>query len=120
MREPAPDPRPTLRPAAAAPRWATRPAAAIALALGAVSFLVVAVAEGQISSTPSAWLSVPGLVVTAGATAASIARREPRGYVLWGAGLALATAALVLGWFLLLAIVIGAAVVAMAILHAVM
>jgi hypothetical protein len=46
------------------------------------------------------------------------ARREPRGYWMWAPGLGLAAAAIVLGWFLMLAIVVGATVLAILILHA--
>lgn len=99
---------------------AQRKAGALALALGALSFVIVAVVHGELSSTPAFWLTVPGLVATAAASAASLARREPRGYWLWGLGLGLAAAAVVLGWFLMLAIVIGATAVVILILHAVM
>ena len=97
-----------------------RKAAAVALALGVVSFLVAALAQGELSSMPDWRLTVPGLAATAVASAASIARREPRGYWLWALGLGLAGAALVLGWFLMLAIVIGATAIVILILHAVM
>ena len=53
-------------------------------------------------------------------TATSVALREPRGYWLWAIGLGFAAAAIVLGWFLMLAIVIGATAVVILILHAVM
>jgi len=98
---------------------ASRPAGAIAAVLGLASFIVVAVAQPGLWATPDPRLSVPGLAVTALAATASIARRE-RAYPLWLAGLGLACAALVLGWFLMLAIVIGATVVLIAVLHAVM
>lgn len=98
----------------------SRKAAAAALALGALAFVVAAVAHGQLSSTPDWRVTVPGFVATAAAAAISLARREPQGYRLWAIGLALAAAALVLGWFLTLAIVIGAAAVVILILHAVM
>ena len=85
-----------------------------------LSFLVTAVVHGELSSTPPWWLTVPGFLATLGAAAASLAGREPRGYWLWGLGLGLAGAAIVLGWFLMLAIVIGATAIAILILHAVM
>jgi hypothetical protein len=108
------------RPAGAG-RWpGARKAGAAALALGVLSFLITAVVHGELSSTPDLRLTVPGLAATALAAAASIARREPRGYLLWGLGLGLAGAAVVLGWFLMLAIVIGVTATVIVILHAVM
>lgn len=111
-----------LRPALASRRaWlARRPAGGLAAALGLVSFIVVSIAQRELWSTPDWRISVPGLAVTAVAALISIARREPAGYSLWLVGLGLAGAALVLGWFLMLAIVIGATVVLILILHAVM
>jgi hypothetical protein len=109
-----------LRPADPARGWlGQRPAGAICAALGLVSFIVVAVAQPALWATPDPRLSVPGLAVTALAALASIARHE-RAYPLWLAGLGLALAALVLGWFLLLAVVLGATVTLILILHAVM
>lgn len=99
---------------------AQRKAAAAAMALGVLSFLVVAIAQGQISSTPDWRVSVPGFALTAIASVVSLARREPRGYWLWGIGLAVAAAAIVLGWFLMVAIVIAGAAILILILHAVM
>ena len=63
---------------------------------------------------------MPGFAATAIAAGASLARREPRGYLLWAIGLGLAGAALVLGWFLMLAIVAGATAIVILILHALM
>lgn len=98
---------------------AARPAAAIAAVLGLASFIVVAVAQPGLWATPDPRLSVPGVAATAIAALISLARRE-RAYPLWLAGLGLAVAALVLGWFLMLSIVIGATVVLILVLHAVM
>jgi hypothetical protein len=109
-----------LRPEAERGWLAPRKAAALALALGVASFVVVAVAHGELSSMPAWWLTAPGLAATAAAAAASIARREPRGHWLWAIGLGLAAAAVVLGWFLMLAIVIGATAIVILILSAVM
>jgi hypothetical protein len=111
-----------LRPIAAS-RWAwlaRRPAATAAALLGLIAFVVVAVAQPRLWSTPDWHLSVPGAVATAVAALISVARREPVAYPLWLVGLGLAGAALVLGWFLMLAIVIGATVMLILILHAVM
>jgi hypothetical protein len=99
---------------------AKRPAAAIALALGVLSFLIVAVAHGELTSTPDPWLTVPGFAAAAVAALVSLARREPQGYLLWALGVGLAGAAIVLGWFLMLAIVVGATAIVILILHAVM
>jgi hypothetical protein len=110
-----------LRPADPSRRaWlARRPAGAIAAALGAIAFVVAAVAQPEVWATPDHRLTVPGLAATAIAALISLARRE-RAYPLWLVGLGLATAALALGWFLMLAIVIGATVVAIVILHTVL
>ncbi len=97
-----------------------RKAGALALALGVLSFAVAAIAHGELSSIPDWRLTVPGFAATAVAALASLARREPRGYWLWAIGLGLAGAAIVLGWFLMLAIVIGATAIVILILSAVM
>lgn len=99
---------------------AHRPAGVLAAALGLVSFIVVAVTQSELWATPDWRISVPGFVVTAVAAGASVARRERGAYPLWSIGLGVAAAALVLGWFLMLAIVLGATVVLILILHAVM
>ncbi len=111
-----------LRPVETAPgAWlAARPAACAAAVLGALSFIIVAISQGELWSTPDWRVSVPCFAVTAIASLVSIARKERGGYPLWTVGLGLAAAALVLGWFLMLAIVIGATVVVLLILHAVM
>jgi hypothetical protein len=111
-----------LRPAeASAPAWlAQRPAAVAAAALGLLSFIVVAVSQRELWAAPDWRVSVPCFAITAIAAGASIARRERGGYPLWLCGLGVAAAALVLGWFLMLAIVIGATAALILILHAVM
>jgi len=104
-------------------RWgwlARRPAGVLAAVLGLVAFIVVAVAQPKLWATPDWRLSVPGLAATAIAALISLARREHAAYPLWLVGLGLAIAALVLGWFLMLAIVIGATVVLILMLHALM
>jgi hypothetical protein len=113
---------PHLRRAGTSPlAWlARRPAGLAAALLGLAAFVVVAVAQPTLWSTPDWRLAVPGLAATAIAAAVSIARREPGGYPLWLLGLGLAGATLVLGWFLMLAIVIAATVVLILILHALM
>ena len=94
-------------------------AAAIALALGVLAFVAVLVTQDQLWSTPDWRVSVPGFLATLIAAIFSIARRE-RASALWLSGLGLAGAALVLGWFLMLAVVIGATAVLILILHSVM
>jgi uncharacterized membrane protein YccC len=102
------------------PEWLARHALGLlALALGTIAFVVVAVSQDHLWSTPDWRLSTPGFVVTALAAAGSLARRE-RAVPLWLAGLGLAAAALVLGWFMMLTIVIGATVVLIVLLHSVM
>lgn len=111
-----------LRPAdPSASAWlAQRPAALAAAVLGLLAFIVVAISQGQLWSTPDWRISVPGFVLTAAAACVSVARREVRAYPLWLLGVGLAGAALVLGWFLMVAIVIGATAILMLILHALM
>jgi len=87
-----------------------------ALVLGIVSFAVVAIVQEPLWTTPDWRLSVPGFVATAIASFVALRRREGA-HALWIIGLGLAAASLVLGWFLMLAIVIGAAAVLMLLLH---
>ena len=98
---------------------AKRPAALAALALGVIAFVVVTVAQEQLWATPDWRISVPGFAATAIASLVSLARRE-RGHVLWLVGLGFAAASLVLGWFMMFAIVIGVTLVLMLILQTVM
>lgn len=111
-----------LRPAdPSASGWlAQRPAGLAAAILGLLTFIVVAISQGQLWATPDWRISVPGFVLTAAAACVSVARRETRAYPLWLLGVGLAGAALVLGWFLMVAIVIGATAILMLILHALM
>jgi hypothetical protein len=90
-----------------------------ALVVGMVSFAVVAIIQEPLWTTPDWRLTTPGLVATAIAAFVSIRRRE-HAHVLWLFGLAFAAAALVLGWFLMLAIVVGATAVLMLIMNSVM
>ena len=94
-------------------------AGVVALALGVVAFIVVAVTQDHLWSTPDWRISVPGFVVTLAAAGVAMARRE-KSSAYWIAGLGCAGAALVLGWFLMLAIVIGATALLILILHSVM
>lgn len=100
--------------------WIARRKAAVAAGvLGVVSFLVVAI--GTTSwEVPDLRLSLPGFFVTAIASGISIARREPGGAWVWALGLAIAAAAIVLGWFFLIAAVVAGAALLMMILHAIL
>jgi hypothetical protein len=62
---------------------------------------------------------MPCFLSTAIAAIVAIARRE-KSSAYWLAGLGCAGAALVLGWFLMLAIVLGATVLLIVILHSVL
>lgn len=96
-----------------------RPAGLAALVLGILAFTVVAVTQHSLWSAPDWRISVPAFAVTAIAAIASLARRE-KAYPLWVVGLGLAAAALVLGWFLMLSIVVGVTAILLLILHTVM
>ena len=114
-----------LRPAdgsAASPRaWlASRPAGLASAVLGLLAFIVVAISQTQLWSPPDWRISVPCFALTAAAACVSVARRERGAYPLWLLGVGLAGAALVLGWFLMVAFVIGATAILMLILHALM
>lgn len=96
-----------------------RKAAVAAAALGVLSFLVVAIAQRD-WDTPDWKLSVPGFLLTAIASGVSLARREPQGYWVWGLGLGIAAAAIVLPWFFMFAVIIAGAALLMMILHAIL
>jgi hypothetical protein len=96
-----------------------RLAAVIAVALGALTFVVVAIVEPHLFTTPDWRISVPGFVLTAAAAAVSVARRE-RAWSLLALGVGLAGAAPVLGWLFGLSIVLAIALTLIVILHAVL
>lgn len=98
---------------------ARRPIGLAALVLGVLAFAVATISNEPMWSTPDWRITVPGFVLTAIASVASIARKE-RAWGLWLVGIGLAGASLVLGWFFLVAIVIGATAVVMLILNSVM
>lgn len=91
----------------------------IALGIGALGFLVVALSQDRIWATPDWRIAVPFLGASIVAAVASISRREGT-WALPLAGVGLAAAALVLGWFVITAIVVVATVVVILILHSVM
>ncbi len=94
-------------------------AGALALVLGIVGFVVVAVSQDRVWSQPDWRISAPAFALTAIAALVAIARKEHSSSY-WLLGLGLAAAALVLGWFLMLVIVIGATAVLILILHSVL
>lgn len=102
------------------PWLAKRKVALLALVLGALSFAIVAVVHPNVADVPDLRVSLPGFLACAVASVVSLLRREPQGYWLWAIGLGLAGAAIVLGWFLMLAIVIAATAIVILILHGVM
>ena len=100
--------------------WLASHAAGVAaLGLGVLAFVVVAVSQHELWSTPDPRITIPGFLITALAATASIARRE-RAYPLWLGGVGLAGAALVLGWFLMLAVIVAATAALILIVHSVM
>jgi hypothetical protein len=105
-----------------APRnaWLARRIAGAACAvLGALTFVIVAIAQPALWATPDPRISAPGFVLTAAAATISVVRRE-RAWALVGLGVGTAAAALVLGWLFGLAIVLAATIALIAILHAVL
>jgi hypothetical protein len=100
--------------------WLAKHAAgAAALTLGALVFIVVAISQDRMWATPDWRISVPGFALTLAAAVVAMIRKE-HSSTYWLLGLGLAGAALVLGWVLMLAIVLGATVVLIVILHSVM
>jgi hypothetical protein len=96
-----------------------RPFSLAAFALGVISFIVVATTQQQLWSTPDWRISVPGFALTAIAAVISVARRE-HGPGFWALGVGIAGAALVLGWFMMLALVIAGTFLLMLIISTVM
>ena len=76
--------------------------------------------QRELWSTPDWRISVPAFAVTAIAAAPRSPGASAAHIRLWCLGLGLAAAALVLGWFLMLSIVIGVTAILIVILHAVM
>jgi hypothetical protein len=96
-----------------------RPFSLAAFALGIISFIVVATTQQEMWSTPDWRISGPGFALTAIAALISMFRRE-HGPGFWALGVGIAGAALVLGWFMMLAIVIVVTLLLMLILSTVM
>lgn len=122
--EPAPPPlRPTTHPgggpAPLGPWIAHHAFGLLALVGGALAFLVVALHQDQLWSTPNWHLTLPFFVGTLVLAVVSFARRE-RAPILPLGGVALAAIAMVLGWFLVMAIIVAVTAVVILILSAVM
>ena len=87
-----------------------KPAAMIALAVGAASFVLA------LAIYDPSWLFLIGAGLASGAAAISVARRE-RAYTLWAIGLGLAVAALVVTWLVAFILVLGITAALIFVLH---
>jgi hypothetical protein len=94
-----------------------QPAAVICLAIGALAVVVAAIytmqGDGLFEELPDLRVVLPLWFASAGAGAASVLRKE-RSYALVLAGVALASASLLLGWVLAL---VAVAAIALVIIH---
>ncbi len=99
---------------------ARRKLAAVAGALGLLSLLIVLIGQPELAAVSDLRLSLPGFILTVGASIVSLIRREPQGYWIWAPALALAAIAIVLGWFLMIMVIVAAAALLIFILHAIM
>ncbi len=108
---------PHLRPEGEAGWVAQRPFAVAAAVAGVLAFAIAGLSTSEVWAMPDLRISVPGLCLTAGLAISSLARRETGAWPLWLLGLGLATSAIVLGYFLVVAIVVAAAVILVWILH---
>lgn len=119
-------PDPSLRPAAAAAgpepaaQWLARNATGLAaLIVGAVGFVVTFMVQDPMWSMPDHRLTVPFFGLALVLAVVSVARREST-LVLPVAGVALAALAMVLGWFLVMAMIIAVAAIVILIMSMVM
>jgi hypothetical protein len=99
-------------------RWfKDQPAAVLCLALGALAIVVASIfvmaGQGLFAELPDLRVMLPMWIACAGCGAASVLRKE-RSYALVLAGVALASASLLLGWVLAL---VAVAAVALVIIH---
>jgi hypothetical protein len=100
--------------------WIARnPAGCVALAVGVIGFAIVVLSQQTLWSPPDGRIAWPVLGAVGVASAIALVRRE-RGFATWLVGLGFAAAGLVLGWFVMFAIVIAATALIAVILHAVM
>ncbi|MBK7076197.1 MAG: hypothetical protein IPH44_28290 [Myxococcales bacterium] len=119
-------PDPSLRPAAAAAgpepaaQWVAKNATGLAaLVVGAVGFVVTFMVQDPLWSMPDHRLTVPFFGLALVLAVVSVARRE-RTLVLPVAGVALAALAMVLGWFLVMAMIVAVAAIVILIMSMVM
>lgn len=120
-------PDPSLRPATAAgsapepaAQWLAHHAFGLAaLVVGAIGFVVTFMVQDPLWSMPDHRLTVPffGLALVLGVV--SVARKEGT-LVLAVSGVALAALAMVLGWFLVMALIVGVAAIVILIMSMVM
>lgn len=118
------DPAPPLRPVTPeldppAVWLAQNLAGLIALLLGGLGFTVAFIVADPLWSMPDRRVTVPFLVATLIAVVISVARRE-RSKLLPLAGLAMAACAVVLGWFLVMATILGVTALLLLIISLVM
>lgn len=119
-------PDPSLRPAAAAAgpepaaQWLARNATGLAaLIVGAVGFVVTFMVQDPLWSMPDHRLTIPFFGLALVLAVVSVARREGT-LVLPVAGVALAALAMVLGWFLVMALIVAVAAIVILIMSMVM
>jgi hypothetical protein len=91
----------------------------IAIGLGALAFAIPAVTQNELWTTPDWRLTVPFFLVTAVVTGISFLRRE-RLWALPLVGLAAAGAAMVMGWFVVVAAIVAGTAMLILILSAVL
>lgn len=90
----------------------------LALAIGAVAFVVVTLQQDAVWATPDWRITVPFFTAALVVGVVALARRE--GPLLPLAGVGLAAIALVLGWFLVMAIIVAVVAALILILSVVM
>jgi hypothetical protein len=119
-------PDPSLRPAAAAAgpepaaQWLAKNATGLAaLIVGAVGFVVTFMVQDPLWSMPDHRLTIPFFGLALVLAVVSVARREST-LVLPVAGVALAALAMVLGWFLVMALIVAVAAIVILIMSMVM
>jgi hypothetical protein len=98
---------------------AKRKFAGLAGLLGVLSFLAVAISTTDWEH-PDWRVGVSGFALTAIASILSLVRREPKGYWVWALGLALAGLSIVIGWFLMMAVIVAGALILILLLNALM
>lgn len=111
-----------LRPVAATPNrnWFAQHAVGLAtLVIGAAAFVAASLSTDAVWTFPDLRLTLPFFVAALVGTVVSLARREGLP-VLPLAGLGLAGVALVMGWFLVMAVIVAVTAVVILIMTAVM